>query len=143
MDEELNIIRATVRAIDGEFALVEVEHGCGRCQEKGGCGGQHLTQMFCSAPKRYRVENKIGALAGEQVRVAVDEGALRTSANLAYGFPILGLVIGGIAGQALGGDSGAIGGALAGLLLVFSLVRRRLGQRPEIGASNPHIISRV
>lgn len=143
MDPNLNIIRATVRAIDGEFALVEVEHGCGRCQEKGGCGGQHLTQMFCSAPKRYKVENRIGALAGEHVRVAVEDGAVRTSANLAYGFPILGLLIGGVAGQVLAGDPGAIGGALAGMLFVFVLVRRRLVHRPEIGASNPHIISRV
>lgn len=143
MSAERNIIRATVRELDGHFALVEVEHGCGRCHENGGCGGQHLTQMFCSGPKRFRVDNRLGAVPGEQVRVAVEEGALRTSANLAYGLPIFGLIGGAVLGQTLGGDLAAIGGAVVGLLGMFVLVKQRIARRPHLGASNPEIISRL
>src|SRR6185295_16524789 len=89
-------IRGVVRALDGREAIVEVEQqgGCGRCHEEGGCGGQQLTQMFCSGPKSYRVDNTAGAVVGEAVEVAIAAGALRRSASLAYGLPLLGVVAG-------------------------------------------------
>ena len=47
MGVEQTTIRGVVRSLDGENAIVEPDQGgCGRCHEKGGCGGQQLTQIF-------------------------------------------------------------------------------------------------
>jgi len=143
MEGEGSVIRAVVRLVDTAGAVVEIEQGgCGRCHEKGGCGGHHLTQTFCSGPRRYRVENAIGAEVGDMVSVAVAAGTLRRGANLAYGLPVLGLIGGAIVGAGVAGDAGAISGSLLGLVGAFVLVSRR--SRLPVGdpGSRPHIISR-
>lgn len=143
MHQEENTIRATVRALDGEEAVVEVEQGgCGRCHEKGGCGGQQLTQMFCSGPKTYRVDNPLQAQIGERVTIAISAGSVRRTANLAYGVPLLATLGGAVAGAALGGDASAMLGAILGLLGALAYVR--FSSRIQAGkiAGRPYIVSR-
>jgi sigma-E factor negative regulatory protein RseC len=138
---EQTTVRAVVRALDSGSALVEVEQGgCGRCHEKGGCGGRSLTQMFCSEPKRYRVANDVDASVGDHVTVAIAAGSVRRSANLAYILPLTATIAGALLGMELGDDQGAMLGAVAGLLLSFIYIARR----PATGfsESRPHIISR-
>lgn len=143
MNEELITVRGVVRALDGKDALVEVEQGgCGRCHEEGGCGGQQLTQMFCSGPKSYHAENTIGAGIGDRVVVATTPGSVRRTANLAYGIPLLGAIGGALAGMAVGGDAGAMLGALAGLGMAFAYIRRRANQGTGTAEARPHIVSR-
>lgn len=143
MTEEASTIRAVVRGLDGQEALVEVEQGgCGRCHEEGGCGGQHLTQMFCSNAKTYRVENTVGAVIGEHVTVAISAGSVRRTANLAYGLPLLGLLFGAFLGMAFSGDAGAMLGAIAGLLLSFIFIRFHVRRDSETLAGRPYIVSR-
>lgn len=143
MNEELITIRGVVRALDGNDALVEVEQGgCGRCHEEGGCGGQQLTQMFCSGPKSYRAENSLGARVGDRVVVATAPGSVRRTANLAYGVPLLGAIGGALVGMAFAGDAGAILGALAGLVIAFAFIRRRTGRDTGTAEGRPHIVSR-
>ena len=97
MEAGHSTVRATVRALEGGIALVEVEQGgCGRCHEKGGCGGQNLTQMLCTSPKVYRAENRIGAAVGERGLIDIESGSVRASANLAYGVPLLACVLGAV-----------------------------------------------
>jgi sigma-E factor negative regulatory protein RseC len=143
MTEEANTIRAVVRGLAGSDALVEVEQGgCGRCHEEGGCGGQHLTQMFCGGARSYRVENSVNAEIGDHVTVAIAAGSVRQTANLAYGIPLLAIIAGAVLGMPLAGDIGAILGAGSGLLLSFFYIRLRT--RRDVGdlASRPYIISR-
>lgn len=143
MSEELITVRGIVRSLDGGDALVEVEQGgCGRCHEEGGCGGQQLTQMFCSGPKSYRAENTIGADVGDRVVVATSPGSIRRTANLAYGMPLLGAIGGALLGMPLGGDAGAMLGAAGGLLLALGYVRLR--SRRDTGSIQirPHLVSR-
>lgn len=95
MSADDTTIRAVVRALDGAHADVEVEQGgCGRCHEKGGCGGQQLTQMFCSGPKTYRVSNTVGAEVGDSVTIAIAAGSVRKTANLAYILPLTATITG-------------------------------------------------
>ncbi|MGB4467079.1 MAG: SoxR reducing system RseC family protein [Azovibrio sp.] len=116
-----------VTGLEGEFALIQLEGGgCGRCHEQGGCGGQQLTQMFCSTPRQYRVRNPLGARPGDQVSIILPAGALSRYATLAYGLPLLGLIGGAVLGQALGGDSGALSGGLSGVVVAACLMRRRI-----------------
>lgn len=142
MTAEKTTIRAVVRALEGEEALVEVEQGgCGRCHENGGCGGQQLTQMFCSGPKTYRALNDIDAQVGERVTVAIAAGSLRQSANLAYGVPLTAAIGGALVGAALGGDLAAISGAALGLVGAVFYIRRRAGGSGNF-TERPHLVSR-
>jgi sigma-E factor negative regulatory protein RseC len=143
MAAEQTTIRAIVRELDTDSALVEVEQGgCGRCHEQGGCGGQSLTQMFCSEPKRYRVVNHIGAGVGDLVVVAIAAGSVRKSANLGYVLPLTATIAGALLGMQLGEDTGAMLGAAAGLLLSFLYIGRRTATGNGFSATRPHIISR-
>jgi len=142
MTEETTI-RATVRSLDGDEALVEVElGGCGRCHEKGGCGGQQLTQMLCSGPKNYRVANPHGARVGDQVTVAITPGTVRRTANLAYGVPLTATIIGAAIGTQIAGDLGAIIGALLGISCSVFYIRHRANLTGGNLANRPYIISR-
>ena len=142
MSQPENTVRAVVQQVDAGEALVEVEQGgCGRCHEKGGCGGQHLTQMFCSGPRHYRVDNAIGAIPGDHVTVAVSAGSLRRSANLAYGLPVLALIGCALIGGWLAGDGGAMAGGAIGLVAAFTWVVRMSGQGAGNSENRPYIIS--
>lgn len=141
MEAGPNTVRAVVRAINGGEAIVEVAHGgCGRCHEEGGCGGQQLTQMFCGGPKTWRVANTVGARVGQSVTIAVGEGSVRRSANLAYVFPLLAAIAGAVGGTVLAGDPGGVAGAVAGLAGAFLFVRQRARSRVENDAARPHIV---
>lgn len=143
MSEQVTTIRAVVRALDGDQALVEVaERGCGRCHEEGGCGGQHLTQMFCGGPRTYHVDNAVSAQVGDRVDVAVPAGSLRRVANLAYGLPLLVMFLCAALGQALFGEPGGISGAALGLAAAFLWLRAR--NRRDTGKIDhqPYIVSR-
>jgi sigma-E factor negative regulatory protein RseC len=140
---EQTTVRAIVRELDADGALVEVEQGgCGRCHEQGGCGGQSLTRMFCSEPKKYRVVNDVGAVVGDRVVVAIAAGSVRKSANLGYVLPLTATIAGAVLGMQLGEDPGAMLGAVAGLLLSFLYVGRRTTTGNGFSATRPHIISR-
>lgn len=143
MAQKGSTIRAMVRALDGSEAVVEVEAGgCGRCHEKGGCGGQQLTQMFCSGAKTYRVVNSVGAQVGDRVTVAIAAGSVRRTANLAYGVPLTTTIIGAALGTPLGGDVGAMLGAGIGLGLALLYVRFRSQGGSGNFTERPYIISR-
>lgn len=143
MPDEHSTIRAIVRALDGDRALVEVEAGgCGRCHEKGGCGGQQLTQMFCSGPKTYQVDNSLRASVGDRVTVAIAEGSVRRTANLAYGAPLTATILGAALGTSIAGDLGAMAGAGLGLVLSFLYIRFRARDPAGNFTERPHIISR-
>jgi sigma-E factor negative regulatory protein RseC len=143
MNNEQTTIRAVVRATEGKSALVEVEQGgCGRCHEKGGCGGQHLTQMFCAGPKTYQVDNTIGAEIGDRVTIAIAAGSVRQTANLAYGIPLLSCIGGAAMGAQLGGDGGAMIGAASGLVLSFLYIRIHAQTNAGNSSERPHIVSR-
>jgi len=144
MNTEQNTVRAIVRELQPGSALVEVEQGgCGRCHEEGGCGGQSLTQMFCSEPKHYRVANDIGAAVGDRVTVAIAAGSVRQSANLGYVLPLTATIGGAVLGMQLGDDPGAMVGGVAGLLLAFFIVRRRMAAGTGFSENRPHIVSRL
>lgn len=129
-----------VVALDGEHALIEVVGGgCGRCHEAGGCGGQQLTQMFCSTPRQYRVRNLPGAAVGDLVSVAVPAGVLGQHASLAYGLPLLGLILGAVLGNALAGDATALAGGVLGMALAWWVVRRRVQRLTGNSDTEPHI----
>lgn len=142
-ENEVTEILAVVRSVEGDQALVEVNQsgGCGRCHEKGGCGGQNLSQMLCDSQKSYRVSGAQGVAVGDTVRVAVTAGAIRRGANLAYGLPVVAMIVGAILGTSLGGDVGGVTGCLGGALAAWLFVRHVMhGERS--GLVQPRIVGR-
>lgn len=113
-----------VTVVDGDYAFVRMdEAGCGRCHEPGGCGGVNIGKMLCSTPQEFRVLNPGKSVVGERVSVVVAEGAVRHGAFLAYGLPLLMLLVGALGGSVIAGDSGGILGAVCGLLVAFPFLR--------------------
>lgn len=118
----------TITALDGDFATVLLdETGCGRCHEQGGCGGNTISTMFCSAPRTFRVLNPGKSAVGDRVNIAIAEGAVRRSVVLAYGLPLFSLFVGALGGSALAGEPGAIVGAVSGLLCAWLALRYAQG----------------
>jgi sigma-E factor negative regulatory protein RseC len=142
MTTEQITIQAIVRTRDGASARVEVEQGCGRCHEEGGCGGQQLTQMFCKGPKIYLVDNTIGATVGDRVTIAIDAGTVSRAANLAYILPLAATIAGAVLGTMFGGDLSSVLGAGVGLSIAFLYVIARSRRNAGNFTERPHIISR-
>lgn len=144
MNDEQTTVRAIVRELEKEMALVEIEQGgCGRCHEEGGCGGQSLTQMMCSGPKQYRVANDIGAVVGDRVAIAIASASVRQGANLGYVLPLAASIAGAVLGMQLGDDPGAMVGGVAGLVVAFLYARQRMAGSIGFSQSRPHIVSRL
>lgn len=115
----------TITALNGEYALVRMdETGCGRCREHGGCGGSNINRIFCSEPRTFHVLNPRKSAIGERVTIAIAEGAIRRSAALVYGLPLLALFVGALGGLTLAGETGAIIGSAIGLLFSWLLLHR-------------------
>jgi hypothetical protein len=58
-------------------------NGCSACDGKG-CGSGKLTQLFCSRPRQFKVDNQIKAGVGDEVIVSVPEGAVLRGIGLVY-----------------------------------------------------------
>lgn len=139
----MNESPAVVKAVDGDYAVVEVASAgpaCGRCTERDGCGKSMLD--FGAAPRRYAVRNAIGARAGEEVLVAVPDGAVVRAALLSYFVPVATAIGGGAAVSALwGGDMAAVAGVAAGLAAGFGFLR--LWDRRLAAAREPLLVMKL
>ena len=130
----------TITALDRPYALVSMEDtGCGRCHETGGCGGNTMSKLFCSTPRTFRVLNR-GALGiGDRVTVVIAEGAVRRSAALAYGCPLLALFAGALAGSFFAGESGAMAGSLCGVIAAWAALHGVHRRRAAKSRCEPYI----
>lgn len=133
--------RGIVTAVDGDYALVRTEeNGCGRCHESGGCGGVRVSRMLCTAPREWRVLNPRRAAVGEEVRIAVADGAIGASVLLIYVQPLLLLIAGAVLGSAAFGETGALAGAVIGLAAGWRWVAWRQKRRHCDPRFHPHIV---
>lgn len=117
--------RAIVVQVDGKHALVQANqgNGCGQCGGKG-CGTGKLSQLFCSKPRQFQVDNPVNAGVGDEVIVSVAEGAVLRGIGLVYLLPLLLLLTGATLGSLLAAqpeqrDIYAAIGALSGLAAGF------------------------
>ena len=112
----------TVVSTDDRTALVRSSgtSGCGTCGESNGCGTRSLMAVFGSKTSLLRVENTVGARAGDRVEIEVEQAKIIKMSALSYLLPLLGLIGGGIIGSALQfGDGIAFAGAMLGLVAGF------------------------
>jgi sigma-E factor negative regulatory protein RseC len=136
-------MRAIVMRVEGDEALVQPlsTGGCGHCDSEGGCGSGALTRLFCSnKPRHFKVANKACAKVGDEVQVSIADGALLRGAMKMYILPLILLLVGGIAGVGMAGetaerDAYAATGAVFGLLLGFVLARLSPGVGQAVASS--------
>jgi len=121
--------RAIIIQTDGKYALVQASqaNGCEQCSGKG-CGAGKLSQLFCSKPRQFRVDNQINANVGDQVIISVAEGAVLRGIGLVYLLPLTLLLMGAMLGNILAAqteqhDGYAAVGALLGLLVGFAFAK--------------------
>lgn len=94
--------------------------GCSACDGKG-CGSKKLTQLFCSKPRQFKVDNCIHAEVGDEVVVCVPDGSVLRGVGLVYLLPLVFLFSGAtLAGKS---DADAALGAFSGLAIGFALAR--------------------
>ncbi|MDP1734122.1 MAG: SoxR reducing system RseC family protein [Sulfuritalea sp.] len=94
---------------------------CGSCRNVDAC--QDSLLGISAGPRRYRLENLIGARVGDHVQLTVAEGTLWSASLASYVLPVL-LAIGGAAiGQSMAGDSWAVAGTVVGLGCGLALLR--------------------
>ena len=118
-----------IQLVDRQFALVQPSQGggCGQCSGKG-CGASKLSQLFCSKPRQFKVENTINAGVGDEVMVSVAEGAVLRGIGVVYLLPLVLLfacatLAGSWASDASSRDGYAALGALFGLVVGFYIAR--------------------
>lgn len=125
----------TIMAIDGDQILVRVgQQGCGRCYEEGGCGGNNLGKLLHRGEEVFTLRNPGDVHVGDCVTITVAEGSLLRTATRTYVVPLLSLLVGAFTGSSLAGESGAVSGAIVGLVSAWLCLKKTNNDQPE-----PHI----
>lgn len=115
--------RAVVVETDTRYAQVVASggNGCSACDGKG-CGSGKLTQLFCSRPRQFKVDNRIHAGVGDEVVISIPDGAVLRGIGLVYLLPLVLLFAGAALADGRGDAYTAIG-AFSGLVVGFALAR--------------------
>jgi sigma-E factor negative regulatory protein RseC len=136
--------RAVIVQIEGQHAFVQASQatGCEPCSGKG-CGAGKLSQLFCSKPRQFQVDNSINAGVGDEVIVSVAEGSVLRGISVVYLLPLLLLVMGAMLGNTWIGQPGqrdgyAAAGAMLGLAAGF-VIARWISLRQNRNHSGPYI----
>lgn len=96
---------------------------CEQCKGQG-CGSSKLGQLFCNKPRQFQVDNPIHAQIGDEVIVAVVEGAVLRGIALVYVLPLVFLLLGAtLAGRFSANDLYIAAGGGIGVVLGFLFAR--------------------
>ena len=148
---------AVVQTLQGPEGLVlvrlefDVNSGCGRCNEPGGCGGVSLAQPLCSKPKSIVVSDPIGLAVGDHVRVTIPDASLTNGITRTYVIPLALFFAGSLLGAAVlpdllplrwqvSSDVGAMVGAGIGLIAAWAQLRHAQQQTPM---AMPRVLERL
>lgn len=114
---------------------------CGSCTNAAAC--QDGLLGLGAAPRRYRLENRIGAQVGQRVRLTVAGGTLWRASLASYLLPVVLAIVGAGVGQSSAGDVWAAIGALAGLACGAALLRRNeIRARRDPNLFSLHVITK-
>lgn len=126
------IEKGIIVAADNDYIWIETirKSACQACNARTGCG-QALMSELVSPETQYKknivrvsVPENTGKI-GDEINIGIHETALIKMAMLVYGLPVIGLLLGGVAGQYAGLSDPLV--ALASILtgsLVFLGVAR-------------------
>lgn len=113
---------------------------CQQCAARHGCGQKALASVTGGRANQVLVTNSVGARVGDEVMIGIPEQALLGASFLAYALPLLGLVVGSLAGHAMGGSGDLPALAGGGTGLFAGLVATRLWQRRKEAGYEPRLL---
>ncbi|MEW6991420.1 SoxR reducing system RseC family protein [Colwelliaceae bacterium 6441] len=133
---------ARVVAIEQELITVEslVKSSCSGCQQLDTCGSGQIAKAFPQKRTSYTLFSELPVNVGDSVIIGLSEQVLLSAAWQVYMWPLIGLFLGGLFGQALleksflSHELFALPLALLGGFIGFYLARQqqeKLSQRRE------------
>ncbi len=142
--------RARVLRVERGKAWVKLSDkagGCGRCDEPGGCRSMQITQALGAGKDEFALPLVPGIGPGDDVVISIPDGAALRAALASYGLATVLLVsgagLGGLFADGRSGDTYALAGGLAGLLLAWATNRVlarsrnwRLGLRMDLASAS-------
>jgi len=101
------------------------QSACQSCSAKSSCGHSLLSKISSGKTQRLQVNTDKVLQVGDQVVLGLDEGAFLRGSALLYLLPLVALMIGALAGEAVFGQDSLMSFVLAaaGLLAGFGYVR--------------------
>lgn len=137
--------RGRVVAIERDAIWVETvaNSGCGGCSAKSACGTGLLGDYFAKHSRiRVSLEDCDAKTLSlhDTVVIGIPENALARGALLVYLLPLVAMLLAALAGERLSGEAGAILGAVGGLLAGLVLVRWHSRRNASNKAYTPRLI---
>lgn len=125
---------AVVSDANEQFIWVQPQRksACGGCQSSQGCGTASLSKLFVQQEAKpiplAKTAISENAQVGDRVLLSLDESKLVKHAFMAYGLPLVGLLMGAVIGQAtislFFDEFGAIAGGFTGIFLAWKLTKK-------------------
>lgn len=124
MLEERGIVVAV--AENGQvFVATQRQSACGHCQSEKSCGTNLLSNNAANQQTISVNANGHSLAIDDVVLLAIDESVVWLGILQLYVWPLIALIIGGILGQSIAGEVGAMIGAFSCLTLNLLSVRWR------------------
>jgi len=130
---------------DGVLVETQRRGGCASCSAKGGCGVGLMQQALTRYRHRVTAQCSLPVRVGDQVELSLPQTALVQASLWMYFVPLLGLLIGAIAGQQLSAwlvlpaDALALLGGALGFVAAIRLVSARQGRQWRSGRYAPQV----
>lgn len=125
---------------DGVWVETQRQSGCQSCSSRGGCGVGIMQKALNRRQHKVRVQTDLPVQVGDHVRLLLPASALVQASMLMYFLPLLGLILGAVAGQSLfASDAGSIGGAVVSFTAVLLFIARQQNGLSRSGRYAPRI----
>ena len=115
------VVRLDERAATVAVAPVT---GCERCAEGRGCGLGLFSGLLGRRVLEITVPSRPDLQVGQPVRLEINPSALVVASLLAYGIPLLGLLLGLASGVWLGSELAGLGAGVVGAGVGFLFTRK-------------------
>ena len=122
-----------VAVLPGGARVQAVESsGCGTCGGHG-CSTRRIAELFRRTPQGFLVDSSLPLTPGDRVIVGIEEGRVLFGAIRAYGLPLLAMLGGALLMAAfMPGDGPAVAGLLVGGVAGWALGRSGRAERPRV-----------
>jgi sigma-E factor negative regulatory protein RseC len=127
--EEGIVIKSGGQTVETAWVKTVQSGACKSCSERHSCHSD-------SQGKEREVEavNLVGAKVGDRIQISIDDGALLKATFLLYVFPVICMLIGGLAGNKFGTGMGINPSPASAIMAIICflgamfIVRRRAGR---------------
>ncbi len=121
-------LRQTGRVIETKDGMAVV-----RFQRSDACGHCNACFTFGSTEADIEIENICNAKAGDIVSIELHSGSMFKASAIAYGIPLIGLIVGAALGSRIGDIYAAVGGILlcGGTFFILRGLNPRFERRAE------------